>query len=794
MDNIKKYEPLLGTWHIESPIGEGSFGKVYQICRKELGKTYYSAIKIIALPQDHSEIQRLESKGLDRTAIHGFYRSLISNIASEIDLMRQITKHSHTNGDPKSSNDSHILSFEDYKIIENPYEIGWDILIRMELLQPLSYYIHKKPLSRAEVVKLGIHMCRALELFHHNTLIHKNIKPSNIFITRHGTFKLGDFGIDRQLRRTIFGVSKKRSYAAMAPEVFKSEPCDTSTDTYSLGILMYSLLNQNRVPFLPGSPQAIMPKDHKNAFMRRINGEPIPALVGVNTKLNALLLKACAYNRTDRFCTPAEMRKTLETLAAATAPLKFSPQTVSPGSHPYFMGRQPLPDSDSQTVHTVSETRTPTERAVSLPRTPVERAASLPRAAPAAPHTPISYTKPVTHPEPSTHTEPIPRRPTTHTESAIQSESAVHRSHKNAAPSCPPPQHPKSEKKGWLSSFISRKQRPLMIGLASAIVLITLAVVLVSSLTVKYGININGQTDIILSDHKEAQAVLDDLKAYYTDLASSAAIDISSVTYEETVEVAKARAPASKIKDKNEALQALIKGQDHTQTIEYTVTQGETIQEIAQKYNITTEAIIAENEDLAITVDTLPQDPLTEGATIKLAVAQPYLHVVIEGSFNITEEIDIEIHTEKKDTLLQNTAKVQQEGEKGFRDAIYTIVLKNNVPVEKTILEETIHKEMVPKIVFEGSRPPRPGADSEQLKYIIHRESTGNVKATNGPYKGLGQLMDRYYQTYVGMSYEETLQQPDPYAVQVDAMLGYIYARYGSIEAAYNHWVQNHWY
>ena len=284
-----------------------------------------------------------------------------------------------------------------------------------------------------------------------------------------------------------------------------------------------------------------------------------------------------------------------------------------------------------------------------------------------------------------------------------------------------------------MSPIINRKHLPLLVGLIStAVVSLIVAAVLFSSLNTKYGISVNGQTNIILATHEETQAVLDELKAYYTHLANADSIDVSSVTYEEDIKIAKTGTSGSEIKNKYDALQTLIN--------------------------------------------------------------QPYFHVVIKGVFKTTEDIDIEIKAQKKDTLLQNTAKIQQEGEKGSREATYDIVLKNNVPVEKTIREEIIQKEMVPKIVLEGNRPPRPGSNDEKLKYIINHESTGNVHAANGPYKGLGQLMDKYYQTYVGMSYAETLQQPDPYAVQVDAMLGYIYARYGSIEAAYNHWVKNHWY
>ncbi|MCL1792198.1 MAG: hypothetical protein FWG40_12820, partial [Peptococcaceae bacterium] len=159
-DRIKRYEPLWGTWKVESLIGEGSFGKVYKAYRQEFGKTYYSAVKLISVPYDASEIQRLEGQGLDEESIRRFFLALISDITREIDLMSEF------------KGNSHIVSFEDYQIIERADTIGWDVLIRMELLTSLSQQIKDRPLPQGEVLKLGVHICRALELCEKKSIIH----------------------------------------------------------------------------------------------------------------------------------------------------------------------------------------------------------------------------------------------------------------------------------------------------------------------------------------------------------------------------------------------------------------------------------------------------------------------------------------------------------------------------------------------------------------------------------------------------------------------------------------------
>jgi serine/threonine protein kinase len=324
---LQKYEPLWGTWYIDSLIGEGSYGKVYKIYREELGKTHYSAVKFISIPQKQSEIQRLKVEGLDDESIRAFFHKTLITLNKEIDLMSEFRGNSH------------IVSFEDYQIIkrsslENPgitgssagspelanresqtCDFGWDILIRMELLKSLSSRIAEKPLTHPEILKLGIHISRALELCALKNIVHRDIKPENIFISQYNEFKLGDFGVSRQIDSTISGLSKQGTYTYMAPEVFKGEKYGAGVDIYGLGILLYGLLNHNRNPFMPEYPQPILPEDRDASIQRRMNGEPIPDLQGADPRLNAIVLKACAYDRKERFSSPTEMREALETVA-----------------------------------------------------------------------------------------------------------------------------------------------------------------------------------------------------------------------------------------------------------------------------------------------------------------------------------------------------------------------------------------------------------------------------------------------------------------------------------------------
>ena len=100
----------------------------------------------------------------------------------------------------------------------------------------------------------------------------------------------------------------------MAPEVYKEEEYNSSVDIYSLGIVMYRLLNDNRAPFLPAYPSPIKHSDRESALVKRISGVSLPAPKNASGRLAEIVLKACAYSPKDRYSSPIQMRQELEAI------------------------------------------------------------------------------------------------------------------------------------------------------------------------------------------------------------------------------------------------------------------------------------------------------------------------------------------------------------------------------------------------------------------------------------------------------------------------------------------------
>ena len=127
---------------------------------------------------------------------------------------------------------SNIVSYEDHKIVPHKDGIGWDILIRMELLTPLNVHLQRTvQMPRGEVVRMGIHLCRALELCQRHNIIHRDVKSENIFISADGNYKLGDFGVARTASASTGASTFAGTVNYMAPEVLRREKYTASVDT-----------------------------------------------------------------------------------------------------------------------------------------------------------------------------------------------------------------------------------------------------------------------------------------------------------------------------------------------------------------------------------------------------------------------------------------------------------------------------------------------------------------------------------------------------------------------------------
>lgn len=303
---------VLPGWETVRTIGNGSSGKVYELIKKdEYGGDLHSALKIISIPATKAEYEEMQSK-MSESMLRTKLREKVEEISNEYRLMGVLKGHPN------------VVSCEDQMIVPHTDDLGWDIYIRMELLTSLPEYVHEHGITGTEVMKLCMDICSALEACRKNGIIHRDIKPQNIFVSPYGVFKLGDFGVAKAT--SMGSIEKVGTYSYMAPEVYKGKVYNDSVDIYSLGMVLYWLLNERRGPFLPLPPETPTNEHIANAQLRRNRGEAIPEPKHGNDAMKKLVVKACSFRPEDRFQSPTDMKKAL---AMAAKGKVWEPPAVS---------------------------------------------------------------------------------------------------------------------------------------------------------------------------------------------------------------------------------------------------------------------------------------------------------------------------------------------------------------------------------------------------------------------------------------------------------------------------------
>ena len=299
MTHLEVIQKVWPDWKVTEKIGEGSFGQVFKAEKESYGIKQESAIKVVRIPSDEAELNRIQSGfGLNEEELKEYFYPEVEKLKKEIVLMQELGE------------DSNIVRILDFEIIDaSDVTLGWYILIRMELLECLENYIKRNDLTVGEVISIGEDILTSLEVCEEKNIIHRDIKPANLFRNYKGVYKLGDFGIARDMRAGIGSLSHKGTENYMAPEVYFGKNYKSNIDIYSLGIVLYRLLNKNRLPFM--DEEKLTAGSIERAFQKRNTGVELTKPMEASDTLYEIIKKMCAYNPDERFQTAFEVKKAL---------------------------------------------------------------------------------------------------------------------------------------------------------------------------------------------------------------------------------------------------------------------------------------------------------------------------------------------------------------------------------------------------------------------------------------------------------------------------------------------------
>lgn len=290
---------VLGDWKIVRKLGQGVGGQVFEIQKEIQGVTLKSALKIICIPQSAEEIGEILKEGVVEESLDEYYMQVVQKTLEEVKRMAKLKNHKN------------IVKYEECCLYWKEHSVGGDILIRMELLQSLREYQMEHHMKEYEVYRMAEELCSALAYCHANNLIHGDIKPENIFISETGCFKLGDIGVTRTIKKMQAGFGENRSENYMAPEIYMGKAYDNRVDIYSLGLVLYKIMNFGRLPFFPDK-KVFAYAEREEALGRRMNGEALPLLQNTSKEFGDIILRACAYDVNARYQAAEQMLADLQ--------------------------------------------------------------------------------------------------------------------------------------------------------------------------------------------------------------------------------------------------------------------------------------------------------------------------------------------------------------------------------------------------------------------------------------------------------------------------------------------------
>lgn len=307
-EELKSFWP---QWHVAKHLGGGAFGDVFEIFRDNFGIRESSALKMIQI-SDVEETKVLFFSSQEETDIRNQdeQATIPEVFLNEIQVMESLR------GAPN------IVAIEDFYLKEDVSSTT--LFVRMELLTSFQQVMAERQRSRSpftipEILKIGRDVCTALMYCEGKGIIHRDIKPANLFVDGFGNYKVGDFGASKRLD-TIHVAQTMTSIGTisyMAPEIFRGHSYNNTVDIYAVGLILYQLLNNGRMPFLP-EEGAYATKDIDGANYQRLHGTPLPSLAGktvggarIDSRLDAAVRKACALNPEDRYKSAREFYEAL---------------------------------------------------------------------------------------------------------------------------------------------------------------------------------------------------------------------------------------------------------------------------------------------------------------------------------------------------------------------------------------------------------------------------------------------------------------------------------------------------
>ncbi len=269
----------LGKYRVLEPLGRGGMARVYRAYHPQLDR--YVAIKVLR-----------------------------SDLVDEEQFLARFKREAKAVASLRHPN---IVQVFDCDVQDDTYYMVMELLEAENLAMRLDdHHAHDERIAWGDLVRIMLDVLDALAYAHGEGMIHRDVKPANILLTRRGQAVLTDFGIAQIVGSTRYTVSGALmgTLSYMAPEQGLEGQCDARSDIYSLGIVFYEMM-LGEPPFDAETPLAILMKHVNDPLPLPRQKDPT-----IPTPFERVVLKALAKRPQDRYQSAEEMGQALREAAA----------------------------------------------------------------------------------------------------------------------------------------------------------------------------------------------------------------------------------------------------------------------------------------------------------------------------------------------------------------------------------------------------------------------------------------------------------------------------------------------
>lgn len=208
-----------------------------------------------------------------------------------------------------------VSNYLDAVVVNEPSENSISLYLLTSDAKPIKKILGNTRPDDNEIVEFGLQISEILDKLEHNNILHGNLKPDNVFINAEGSLLLGGF--------TAFD-SNAKDLSYTAPEMAQGGQPDYTTDIYSLGLMMYAMANDGRLPF---EEEGV---SRSSAAEKRLSKAPVTAPSHGNEKLKSVIVIACQPDNKNRWKNAGNIKNALAAIKSELPSSQAKPERKPP--------------------------------------------------------------------------------------------------------------------------------------------------------------------------------------------------------------------------------------------------------------------------------------------------------------------------------------------------------------------------------------------------------------------------------------------------------------------------------